>query len=165
MKSRSLRGSSGGGLLGQRLAQALVLGTLFVPRGLVAQQTQTPAQSPQQAPSVEPGGSAPSRSTPLEFKTNSGFPNVFGAYETPWVPEPRLSNSDRLQRLIQSGKLELSLEDAIGLTLENNLDIAVARYQLPLARADYLRTQSGGDRKSTRLNSSHRCISYAVFCL
>src|SRR5437763_11225444 len=24
---------------------------------------------------------------------------------------------------------------------------------------------STGDRKSTRLNSSHRCISYAVFCL
>jgi len=24
---------------------------------------------------------------------------------------------------------------------------------------------SGIDRKSTRLNSSHRCISYAVFCL
>src|SRR5437764_1927580 len=24
---------------------------------------------------------------------------------------------------------------------------------------------SGQDRKSTRLNSSHRCISYAVFCL
>src|SRR5437762_12814074 len=27
-----------------------------------------------------------------------------------------------------------------------------------------LRTRKG-DRKSTRLNSSHRCISYAVFCL
>src|ERR1017187_2620622 len=25
--------------------------------------------------------------------------------------------------------------------------------------------QSLADRKSTRLNSSHRCISYAVFCL
>src|SRR5437879_9443407 len=25
--------------------------------------------------------------------------------------------------------------------------------------------QSAPDRKSTRLNSSHRCISYAVFCL
>src|SRR5437762_4185091 len=24
---------------------------------------------------------------------------------------------------------------------------------------------AGQDRKSTRLNSSHRCISYAVFCL
>src|ERR1017187_8401480 len=26
-------------------------------------------------------------------------------------------------------------------------------------------SQDMGDRKSTRLNSSHRCISYAVFCL
>src|SRR5437762_14120525 len=26
-------------------------------------------------------------------------------------------------------------------------------------------TLNCGDRKSTRLNSSHRCISYAVFCL
>src|SRR5437763_10044798 len=26
-------------------------------------------------------------------------------------------------------------------------------------------TRPGEDRKSTRLNSSHRCISYAVFCL
>src|SRR5436189_1281899 len=32
---------------------------------------------------------------------------------------------------------------------------------LPGDLADRLRT----DRKSTRLNSSHRCISYAVFCL
>src|SRR5437762_6601773 len=32
----------------------------------------------------------------------------------------------------------------------------------------HLRDKGGdpvGDRKSTRLNSSHRCISYAVFCL
>src|SRR5437763_16791952 len=27
------------------------------------------------------------------------------------------------------------------------------------------RAGRGADRKSTRLNSSHRCISYAVFCL
>src|SRR5437879_13521459 len=27
------------------------------------------------------------------------------------------------------------------------------------------REHAVGDRKSTRLNSSHRCISYAVFCL
>src|SRR3712207_9571737 len=27
------------------------------------------------------------------------------------------------------------------------------------------RTRAGGDRKSTRLNSSHANISYAVFCL
>src|SRR5437879_9029660 len=28
-----------------------------------------------------------------------------------------------------------------------------------------VRCREGADRKSTRLNSSHRCISYAVFCL
>src|SRR5437879_8663791 len=34
------------------------------------------------------------------------------------------------------------------------------------ARAQGLwRNQGATDRKSTRLNSSHRCISYAVFCL
>src|SRR2546427_7498182 len=32
----------------------------------------------------------------------------------------------------------------------------------PAPRADH---QAGGDRKSTRLNSSHSQISYAVFCL
>src|SRR5437762_2686779 len=34
------------------------------------------------------------------------------------------------------------------------------------ARESSLAAQaSNSDRKSTRLNSSHRCISYAVFCL
>src|SRR5436189_6467797 len=32
---------------------------------------------------------------------------------------------------------------------------------LIVGASDYV----NGDRKSTRLNSSHRCISYAVFCL
>src|SRR5437879_10151862 len=31
--------------------------------------------------------------------------------------------------------------------------------------ASRVAAMSAGDRKSTRLNSSHRCISYAVFCL
>src|SRR5437762_10945098 len=36
--------------------------------------------------------------------------------------------------------------------------------QVSLRDVTVLRS-AGGDRKSTRLNSSHRCISYAVFCL
>src|ERR1017187_10650387 len=35
----------------------------------------------------------------------------------------------------------------------------------PEAVAHFHRVDGHGDRKSTRLNSSHRCISYAVFCL
>src|SRR5437762_6181502 len=36
---------------------------------------------------------------------------------------------------------------------------------LDRATADYSKAIELKDRKSTRLNSSHRCISYAVFCL
>src|SRR3712207_8504171 len=36
---------------------------------------------------------------------------------------------------------------------------------LPATRHDRARTTALGDRKSTRLNSSHANISYAVFCL
>src|SRR5437879_7248341 len=35
----------------------------------------------------------------------------------------------------------------------------------PPVSASTARTTSSRDRKSTRLNSSYRCISYAVFCL
>src|SRR3989475_1980081 len=43
-------------------------------------------------------------------------------------------------------------------------------YLTPAERPDHLRAfhrrvRAGGDRKSTRLNSSHSQISYAVFCL
>jgi outer membrane protein TolC len=40
--------------------------------------------------------------------------------------------------------LYLSLKDAIRLALENNLDIAIARYNLPIADMDILRTKAGG---------------------
>jgi len=38
----------------------------------------------------------------------------------------------------------LSLKDAIRLALQNNLDIAIARYNLPIADMDILRTKAGG---------------------
>jgi outer membrane protein TolC len=60
------------------------------------------------------------------------------------VPEPVLTNSPRIDRLIRDGKLYLSLKDAIDLALENNLDLAIARYNLPIADTDLLRTKAGG---------------------
>ena len=59
-------------------------------------------------------------------------------------PQPVLVNSPRLDRLIRDGKLYLSLKDAIDLALENNLDLAIARYNLPIANTDILRTEAGG---------------------
>src|SRR5580693_551203 len=70
--------------------------------------------------------------------------NPLNAYEPEQVPEPVLANSPRLDRLIREGQLQLSLKDAIDLALENNLDLAIARYNLPIANTDILRTQAGG---------------------
>src|SRR3954462_11412219 len=67
-----------------------------------------------------------------------------GAYSPDNVPEPQLTNSPRLGQLIRDGKLYLSLKDAISLALENNLDLAIARYNLPIADMDILRTKAGG---------------------
>lgn len=66
------------------------------------------------------------------------------AYGPSHVPEPQLANSPRLTQLIRDGKLYLSLKDAIALALENNLDLAIARYNLPIADTDILRTKAGG---------------------
>ena len=68
----------------------------------------------------------------------------FGAYRSSTVPEPQLGNSPRLDQLIRDGKLYISLRDAISLALENNLDLAIARYNLPIADTDILRTKAGG---------------------
>jgi outer membrane protein TolC len=70
--------------------------------------------------------------------------NPFSAYTPSYVPEPQLTNSPLLTQLVRDGKLYLSLKDAIRLALENNLDLAIARYNLPIAETDILRTKAGG---------------------
>jgi outer membrane protein TolC len=70
--------------------------------------------------------------------------NPLSAYSAEHVVPPDLTNSPLLGRLIHDGKLYLSLKDAIGLALENNLDLAIARYNLPIANTDILRTRAGG---------------------
>ena len=71
------------------------------------------------------------------------FPNLIGPYQSRHVPEPNVANSARIDQLIKDGKLYLSLDDAIALALENNLDLAIARYNLPIADTDILRAKSG----------------------
>ncbi|MGA7245333.1 MAG: hypothetical protein WBX19_19270, partial [Terracidiphilus sp.] len=70
--------------------------------------------------------------------------NPLDAYRGKTVPAPSMGNSPRLNSLIRDGKLYLSLRDAIDLALENNLDIVIARYNLPIAQMDILRTKAGG---------------------
>ncbi len=70
--------------------------------------------------------------------------NPFDAYRGKSVSPPSLDNSTRLDSLIRDGKLYLHLQDAIDLALENNLDLVIARYNIPIAQMDVLRTSAGG---------------------
>jgi outer membrane protein len=54
------------------------------------------------------------------------------------------SNSPRLYDLMRGGNIYLSLSDAIALAIENNLDVQMTRYQLPIAATDVLRAKGGG---------------------
>ena len=73
----------------------------------------------------------------------SWFPSFYRPYQQQRIGPMILENSRRIADLIRDGNLELSLADALALALENNLDIAVARYVVPMAQTDILRTQSG----------------------
>ena len=70
--------------------------------------------------------------------------NPLSPYRPSFVPPVDLHNSPRLENLIRDGKLYLSLQDAIALAIENNLDLASFRYNLPTALTDLARTKAGG---------------------
>jgi outer membrane protein len=76
-------------------------------------------------------------------KPASHFPNPVGPYIPKHVADPNLANTARIDQLMHDGKLYLSLNDAIALALENNLDIAIARYNLNIADTDVQRAKAG----------------------
>jgi outer membrane protein TolC len=76
-------------------------------------------------------------------KPASHFPNPIAPYTPRHLAAPNLSNTARIDQLMHDGKLYLSLNDAIALALENNLDIAIARYNLNIADTDILRARAG----------------------
>jgi outer membrane protein len=86
---------------------------------------------------------AVAQSVPAYVKPASHFPNLIGPYIARQVPEPTFGNTPRLETLMKDGKLMLSLSDAVTLALENNLDLAIARYNLNIADTDILRAKSG----------------------
>lgn len=73
------------------------------------------------------------------------FPNPVGPYTARHLAEPNLANTARIDSLMRDGKLYLSLNDAVALALENNLDIAIARFNLNIADTDVLRAKAGAN--------------------
>ena len=86
----------------------------------------------------------------------SNGPRVFPTLLAPYRPIPiehaELTNSPRIDQLIQDGKLHITLQDAVELSLENSLDIVIQRYTPWEADTDILKTKSGGFARG--INSS-----------
>lgn len=70
----------------------------------------------------------------------------FGArYAKPTAPDLKVGPADRARALVRDGALYLSLYDALALSIENNLDVEVARYNLSIAGTETLRASGGGN--------------------
>jgi len=108
-----------------------------------AQNAQTLPQAPQPAPASAPQSQ---QYAPVDYsKPRSQFPNIIAPYKPGYVPPPNLSNTDRIQQLMHDGKIMLSMNDAVALALENNLDLVLARYNLNIADTDILRAVAGAN--------------------
>jgi outer membrane protein TolC len=143
----------------QRLrAAAAVMLTLTagVPSGFAQQQSggvtgAGTKQSEKQASQL-PAAPAPVLTEPLDLRpTGRDYSKPFGPllgnpinmYRPTTIGKASFANSVRLDNLVKDGKIYLSLSDAIALTIENNYDIAIARYDLDIADTDILRTKAG----------------------
>ena len=103
---------------------------------------QAPATDSQQAPAVA-NTQTPAGQIPFNEMLRPSR-NPISSYRGTAVAPPSLANSPRLDSLIRDGKIYLSLQNAIDLALENNLDLVIARYNIPIAQMDVLRTSAGG---------------------
>lgn len=137
-----------------RLISLCVLGFALVSMAalpLVAQesqqgQSQLPeGPKPQQTPQATetPAKTLDLRSGPTDYSKGASVLSVIGPYKPRFVAPTVLKNSPRIDQLMKDGQLMLSLDDAIALALENNLDLAIARYNNDIADTDLLRVKSG----------------------
>jgi outer membrane protein TolC len=121
----------------RQVASVILAGALCV--SIWAQETQQPPAAPQ------PQSNAVAQPFQLKDYANgrSHFPNPIAPYMAREVQPANLSNAPRLEQLMRNGKLYLSMDDAVALALENNLDIAIQRFNLNIADTDVLRTKAG----------------------
>ena len=123
---------------------AVLLAVIMVPAGWAQDASSVPSAPSAQMPAQK---AVPSSSQPFDVqeyaKPRSHFPDPIGPYIARHVAQPNLANTPRIDQLMRDGKLYISMNDAIALALENNLDIAIARYNLNIADTDVWRAKAG----------------------
>ncbi|MGO9126349.1 MAG: TolC family protein [Terriglobales bacterium] len=143
---------AGLGFATRHVAALVLIGTLVVSgyaqQAQVAPQTVPPAGEPALPQAPQPAAAQVHAQPDIVkdySKPRSQFPNVLAPYKPGVVPPPNLSNTSRIDQLLRDGKIMLSINDAVALALENNLDIVLARYNLNIADTDILRAEGGAN--------------------
>jgi outer membrane protein len=139
------------------LAAALAVITAFGPISpAFGQEPVQSTQAPTPAATISnPTPQAPPIPVTLEISkhnyTNGPhiFPDLIAPYRPISIAHEDLKNSPRVDQLIHDGKLELTLQDAVELALENSLDIIVQRYTPWYADTDILRAKAGGSGRGS----------------
>ncbi|HMG86562.1 MAG TPA: TolC family protein [Terracidiphilus sp.] len=138
------------------IAAVMLTLTAGIPPGFAQEQSGgvsgAGAKQPEKQASQLPVAPAPVLTQPLDLRpTGRDYSKPFGpllgnpinAYRPTSIGKASFANSVRLDNLVKDGKIYLSLSDAIALAIENNYDIAIARYDLDIADTDILRTKAG----------------------
>ena len=132
-------------------ASVMLMLTATMPQGY-ALQAGTPKKPADKSASNLPPAPEPQEFGPLSLRPS---PRDFSKPFVPWYGNPierylstdiakaNFANPVRLTDLVKDGKIYLSLSDALALAIEDNFDIAIARYNLDIADTDILRTRSG----------------------
>jgi outer membrane protein TolC len=145
--ARTISGQAGKQL--RAVAAVMLTLTAGVPSSLAQQ---TPGARQEKAASGLPSAPAPTPTQPLDLRSSErDFSKPAGhfkgnpikMYMPTSIAKASFVNSVRLGDLVKDGKIYLSLADALALALENNFDIAIARYNLDIADTDLLRARSG----------------------
>jgi outer membrane protein len=142
----------GTGRLRATAAVMLMLMATMPPQSFAQDKAGTPNPPKEKAASTLPPAPQPEATSPLYLRPSiRNFSEPF----VPWYGNPikrytpiniakaDFANPVRLTDLVKDGKIYLSLSDALALALEDNYDIAIARYDLDIADTDILRTRNG----------------------
>ncbi len=149
-RSHGKRREFGGNRL-RALAAVMLTLAAGAPTG-VSQQIGAGSKGPDKAASQLPPAPQPVLTQPLSLRATAHdysrpfatwISNPLKVYLPTSIPKASFANSVRLGDLVKNGKIYLSLSDAIALAIENNYDIAIARYDLDIADTDILRTKAG----------------------
>lgn len=140
------------GRLRAAAAVMLMLFTTMPPQVFAQDKAGTPTQPKEKSASNLPQAPQPEPTSPLYLRPSiRNFSQPF----VPWYGNPLkrylptdiakadFANPVKLTDLVKDGKIYLSLSDALALAIEDNYDIAIARYNLDIADTDILRTRNG----------------------